>query len=115
MTDDYNYFEDPNGRPVMPIFEMANVAPEDHQFGVGLTMHILQPGDRWPGHGPRVKFFKNHPDRDGFSVTLHPDPDKIFIVDRQEEQVASTREENILLFMSENIVSLSGTCITTAT
>jgi len=79
------------------IFEMANVDPEDHRFGVPLKMHILQPGDKWPGHGPRVKFFKKNPERDGFSVTLHPDSAKIYIVDRKKEQVATEAEENVLL------------------
>lgn len=95
-NNDQDIFEpfDSYGREPEPIYEMANVDPEDHHFGVALTMHILQPGDRMTAHGPRVKFFLHNPERDGFSVTLHPDPGKIYIVDRQREKVATVAEEN---------------------
>lgn len=96
--EEYNYFEDPNGgQPVEPIFEMANVDFEDHHFGVALTMHVLQPGDKWPGHGPRVKFFKHNSKVDFFSVSLHPEASRMSIVDRGKESPASESEENLLV------------------
>lgn len=81
----------------MPIYEMANIDPRAHNFGVALKMHVLQPGDRWPGHGPRVKFFKKNPDIDFFSVSLHPDASRVRVVDGHPEQLASTSEASLLV------------------
>lgn len=84
-------------RKVEPVFEMANVAPEDHRFGVALKMHILQPGDKWPGHGPRVKFFKKNQEREYFSISLHPDSANIRLVAGKPDGIATEREVNILI------------------
>lgn len=93
----FTHEKDDTFEPFDAIFEMANVAPEDHRFGVALKMHILQPGDRWPGHGPRVKFFKKNPRVDYFSISLHPDAARVSLVDGEPSGLASASEVNILI------------------
>ena len=61
------------------IFEMANVDPRDHKFGVDVKLNILQPGDKKPSHGPRIKVFMNDIG-DSFSISLNKDPEKIKVV-----------------------------------
>lgn len=99
MTDFIYQNDNPFHQPQQqqPIYEMVNVAPEDHGFGVNLKMHILQPGDKWTGHGPRVKFFRHNSKTDCILISLHPDASRIAIVARGKDAPATGREENILL------------------
>ena len=101
MNNDQDIFkpfdEQSKRMETVPIYEMANVAPEDHNFGVALKMHVLQPGDRWPGHGPRVKFFIKSPDVDFFSISLHPEASRISVVDGNPDELATTSEVNLLV------------------
>lgn len=79
------------------IFEMANIAPEDHGFGVNLKMHILQPGDKQPGHGPRVKFFRNDPRKDCITISVHLKEEGIRLVGEAPKGLATRAEINRLI------------------
>lgn len=61
----------------MPLFEMANIGPKTHKFGIDVKLNILQPGDRKISHGPRIKVFRGDKD---FSITLNKDASKMKIV-----------------------------------
>jgi len=52
--------------------DMANITPDEHQFGIDVTLNITQPGERKYKHGPRVKIFRENPDIN-FSVALNKD------------------------------------------
>ncbi len=53
------------------IFEMANIDPKIHKFGIDVKIHILQPGNRKLPHGPRLKIFKSK--ESSFIITLPKD------------------------------------------
>lgn len=58
---------------------MANLGPEDHNFGVDVKLNLLQPGDRPFAHGPRVKVFREDP-QINFSISLNPNPKKMKVI-----------------------------------
>lgn len=92
---EFNYFEDENGRPVEPVFEMATVDPDKHKLGVALKINIPQPGDKMFPHGPRIKFFKNK--NISFSISVNKDPGKIEWVDGDYTKLVSLRTLNRLI------------------
>lgn len=53
------------------IYEMANIDPRTHKFGIDVKIHILQPGKRKLSHGPRLKIFKKK--NQSFIITLPKD------------------------------------------
>jgi len=91
---EFIYHDDNDGTNL--IFEMANISPQAHKFGVNLKMHILQPGDRQMPHGPRVKFFRHVPG-DGFSISLNQDVSKIGIVAGVSSKIATVSDVNKLI------------------
>ncbi len=50
------------------VYEMANISPKSHKFGVNVTLHILQLGDKQLPHGPRIKIMKGN--NELFIITL---------------------------------------------
>lgn len=61
------------------LFEMANINPTTHQFGIDIKLNVMQPGNIKLSHGPRVKCFTNNSDQD-FSIALNVDAEKMFLV-----------------------------------
>jgi len=57
------------------IFEMATLSPKDHNLGVDIKLHILQPGDKQLSHGPIIKCLKSNNDKN-FSISLNVDKHK---------------------------------------
>lgn len=77
------------------LFEMANINPKVHQFGINIKLNIMQPGKIIKlSHGPRVKCFTNNSNSD-FSISLNVDEDKMQVIGDYKELI-STKEFNIL-------------------
>ena len=87
---------EPMARYAQAIFEMANIGPRLHRFGVDVTMNLLQPGGNRLSHGPRAKFFKKGVDGD-FSIALSEDPKKIRIVAGSFKGIVTQNEANRLV------------------
>ena len=70
------------------ILEFANLGPNDHNFGVDVKLHIMQP-DKKLKHGPRVKVYtgswKSGPN---FTITASKNPKVI----GDYSKVVSTKE-----------------------
>lgn len=95
LTEEQEIFEPFKRYGQEPIFEMANIMPDKHKFGVALKMNIMQPGDKMYSHGPRVKFFKNKSTH--FSISINKDPSKIELVDGDYALLISERTLNQLI------------------
>lgn len=55
------------------ILEFANIEPYEHNLGIDVVMHIMQPGDKKLKHGPRAKFF-SHGSKEEFCVSINDHP-----------------------------------------
>lgn len=77
------------------ICEMSNINPKDHNLGIDIKLHILQPGNKQLQHGPRIKCIKRNSNFD-FSISLNVDVNKIMLIGDYAPLI-STKEYNILL------------------
>ena len=74
MTENLDEFGLPIEEEVM--FEMANLGPNMHKFGVTVKLNLPQPGDKKYPHGPRIKVFHGTAE---YFIRLNHDPSKMII------------------------------------
>ena len=72
------------------ILEFANLSSKEHNFGVDVRLHVMQPADKLLKHAPRVKVYKKG-ESGSFSISLTDNPKVIGTC------FLSQKELNILL------------------
>lgn len=79
------------------IYEMANIPPSVHNFGINVKLNVIQPGNKKIKHGPRIKIFKRVPS-DGFAIILNKEKNKIRLdPDNKKESIFLKGKELRLL------------------
>lgn len=88
MNDENEFLSDLNrvDQIGLPLLEMANLGPEDHEMGVDVKIHMLQPGAMQLPHGPRAKFFRLSKDVN-FSINIQSDPSKMGVVEGDPDKI----------------------------
>lgn len=59
--------------------DMANISPDEHHFGINVTLNVMQPGERKYKHGPRIKVYSQDPDTN-FSLAINKTSDEVEVI-----------------------------------